>query len=257
MSVIDRDVVLSGNGMEYRVLSTVDGDAERRGSYVLVHGLGTSHRYMARLHTELSRTADVYSIDLPGFGGLDKPTESPTVEEYARGIADVLDELGVSDAVLAGHSMGSQWVVELAVQRADLARAVVAIGPVTDDRRRTLIAQSFALARDIAGEPPLTNALVFADYLRCGTIWFLREARHMIDYRIDLRASLLTRPLLIVRGGNDPIATLEWSRRLRDSASDASLVIIPGHRHVVQFTSPRAVASAIRAFVARKERAAT
>ena len=37
--------------------------------YVLVHGIGASHRYLTPLHADLARSADVYSIDLPGFGG--------------------------------------------------------------------------------------------------------------------------------------------------------------------------------------------
>jgi len=60
----------------------------------------------------------------------------------------------------------------------------------------------------------------------------------------------LTLPLLIIRGGNDPIAGQAWARRLRDRATLASLVTVPGHRHLVQHTAPRAVALAIGSFLA-------
>lgn len=219
--------------------------------FVLIHGLGTSLRYMARLHRELARASDVHSLDLVGFGGLPKSRRSPDVMQMADALGRVLDELGVREAVLVGHSMGSQWVVELAVRRPDLARTVVAIGPVTNDRRRNAVSQFIDLVRDIAGEPPVTNALVLVDYLLCGPIWFGRHLRHMLTYRIDERARLLVAPLLVVRGGNDPVAKLDWCRRLRDAADDGSLVVVPGHRHNVQHSAPRAVASAIVAFASR------
>lgn len=222
-----------------------------RPTVVLVHGIGASHRYFARLHKQLEIDSTVYSLDLPGFGGVLKPAFSPTVREMALLIANVLDELSVSDAVLVGHSMGAQWVVELALLRPDLASLVVAIGPVADSAHRTLPAQSRALAVDVLGEPPLTNALVFLDYLRCGAVYYLAQSKPMLSYPIDERVASLTRPLLVIRGGNDPIASERWARRLVSRTPAGCLVTVPRNRHVVQFTAPKAVAGAIRTAVDR------
>jgi pimeloyl-ACP methyl ester carboxylesterase len=73
----------------------------------------------------------------------------------------------------------------------------------------------------------------------------------MVDFPIEDRVADLQAPLLVIRGSADPIARMDWCRRLRGRAgSAASLVIVPGHRHLVQHTAPAAVASAVRAFVA-------
>ena len=240
---------ITANGLPFRVFEGTRTPGNP--VYVLVHGIGTSHRYMVRLQRELARSADVHMIDLPGFGGLPKPAVAPTVTDIAVGLGDVLDSLELSDVVLVGHSMGAQWVVEIGVLRPDLVSGVVIVGPVADDHHRTLVAQSTALGLDILGETPVVNAVVFLDYLRCGPAWFLREVKHMLTYRIEERIVDLAVPLLVMRGGNDPIAGIEWCRRLRDRARFGSLVIVPGHRHVVQFTAPRAVAGAIREFVMR------
>lgn len=221
-----------------------------RPPFVLVHGIGTSHRYLSRLHREFESHGPVYSLDLPGFGGTLKPSFSPTVREMALLLARSLDELAVRDAVLVGHSMGAQWVVELALLRPDLASHVVVIGPVTDSAHRSLPAQSRALAVDILGEPPLTNAVVFLDYLRCGPRYFLAQSKPMLSYPIDERVAALSQPLLVLRGGNDPIASEDWCRRLVARAPIGCLVTVPRSRHVVQFTAPKAVAGAIRSFVA-------
>jgi len=235
-------------GLTFRSFSS-----RRPGSpvFVLVHGIGMSHRYLTRLHEELARDAEVHSIDLPGFGGLPKPRRSPDIAGMAGALGGVLDELGVWRAVLIGHSMGAQWVVELGVQRPDLAEAVVAIGPVTDDRRRNALVQAWCLAHDSALEPPRPNLIVFTDYVRCGPIWYARQARHMLRYAIEERVELLTAPLLVIRGRNDPIARQGWSERLRARAVRGSLAVVPGHRHVVQFTAAQRVADLVRSFLAQ------
>lgn len=247
--------------MRFRVLSTArptvqpgarPATSAPRPVYVLVHGIGASHRYFARLHDRLAQGADVHSVTLPGFAELPKPDFSPTVAEMSAALGDVLDRIGVTRAVLVGHSMGAQWVVELAVQRPDLTVGVVLMGPVADDRHRSALAQGVALAVDVAGETIPANAVVFADYTRSGPLWYFRQLPHMIAYPIEERIRLLTAPALVLRGGNDPVAGLEWCRRLRDAAPDGLLVQVPGHRHVVQFTAPAAVAGAIAAFVAAR-----
>jgi len=145
--------------------------------------------------------------------------------------------------------MGTQWAVELATQRPQLATHVVAVAPVVDDEHRSIVAQAVALGIDSLGEPVSGNLLVFSDYLRCGQSWFLNQMRHMLAYRIADRVGDLHAPLLILRGGRDRIVGMGWCRRLRHEAHPVALVTVPGHGHLVQRTAPRAVASAIQAFV--------
>jgi pimeloyl-ACP methyl ester carboxylesterase len=241
-------------GRAFRAISSLLPDAP---TVVLLHGIGASHRYLSHLHAELARTCTVHSVDLPGFGGLPKPVQAPDVPDMAGALTRVLDRLGVRDAVVVGHSMGAQWAVETAVQRPDLARAVVAIGPVSDREHRSLRAQGAALALDILGEPPRVNAVVFADYLRCGPVYFLREARPMIRYTIEDRVRDLAAPLLVIRGGDDPIAGPAWCALLSERAVRGTLVEVPGHRHVVQHTAPREVAAAVRTLMSTIPAAST
>jgi pimeloyl-ACP methyl ester carboxylesterase len=212
---------------------------------VLVHGIGMSHRYLARLQDVLAERTRVLTIDLPGFGGLPRPGRDVDVTWMATGLMEVVRSVESGPVVLVGHSMGSQWVVEGAVLRPEGVRGVVAMGPVTDDAHRTLSAQARALALDTLGESPLANTIVFTDYLRCGVRWYLLQARHMLRYPIEQRVAELTVPLVVLRGGEDPVAGLDWCRRLRDNARDAVLIEIPRRHHVVQHSAPRAVASAI------------
>lgn len=235
--------------LEFRVLTDDSPpDSEYRPA-VLIHGIGMSHRYFARLHNELERDREVVSIDLPGFAGLPKPGRDVDIAEMAAALGEVVDGLQLGPITLVGQSMGSQWTTELAVERPDLVASLVLIGPVTNDRARTLPAQMTALGVDTLVEPPGGNAIVFTDYVRCGVPWYLVQVRHMLAFRLEHRIAAVEAPVLLLRGGVDPIAPMRWCRELRGRAKGASLVTVPGRAHNVQHSAPRAVASAIRAFV--------
>jgi pimeloyl-ACP methyl ester carboxylesterase len=237
------------DGLAFRVLLSSPPGAGPGPAIVLVHGIGMSHRYLSRVNDVLAQHRAVYSIDLPGFGGLPKPGIDVGVAAMASALGGVIESLNAGPVVLVGHSMGAQWVVEVGAQRPELATDVVVIGPVADAEHRSLASQLIALVRDTFGETPAINAIVLTDYLRCGVPWYLAQVRHMLTYRIEDRVSALSMPLLVIRGSRDPIAGLEWCRRLRDSAVRARLVLIPGHHHVAQQSAPTAVAAAILAHV--------
>lgn len=222
--------------------------------YVLLHGIGLSHRYFARLHDELARTAEVRSIDLPGFGSAPKPRTAPDVPTMAAALGAVLDALGGPPSVLIGHSMGAQWAAELARRRPDLVAAAVLIGPVVDRAHRSLGAQLVALLVDAWGEPPRVNVLACAAYLRCGPRTFLRQAVHMRRYRIEAAVAELRVPVLVVRGARDGVAGARWAHELQRSARCGAIVTVPGCAHAVHASAPREVAAAVRAFAAENGR---
>ncbi|MCX6498843.1 MAG: alpha/beta hydrolase [Arthrobacter sp.] len=216
---------------------------------VLIHGIGASHRYLERLHGLLAGSADTYSIDLPGFGDTPRPPQTLTVAEQATYILGALEQLGVLEFVVVGHSMGTQFAVEAARQQPLRIPHVVLMGPVVNDRRRTVAQQALALGRDcMFFESPSSNAVVFTDYLRCGPSWYLKNLRLMMDYRLEDEVGGITAPILVLRGENDPVATTGWCRRLAARASAAQFLEIKGTGHVVQHTRAVEVAESILSF---------
>nr|WP_325209807.1 alpha/beta fold hydrolase [Salinibacterium sp.] len=220
---------------------------------VLVHGIGMSHRYFARLHDQLSGTATVHSIDLPGFGATPHPERALSVEDHARVLAAAIDDLGVTSCTVIGHSMGTQFAVELARQRPDLAERVALLGPVVDPRRRTVVRQALSLGLDSLREPPSANWLVFTDYLRCGPAWYLRTLPSMMDYPTEERIRDVACPVLVLRGERDPIAHPEFCRQLAATAPRGRMLQLPNHAHVLQHSAPRSVAAALIRFIAEEE----
>lgn len=216
---------------------------------VLIHGIGVSHRYLQRLHRQLARSVDTYSIDLPGFGATPTPDHTLSVAEHATYILGALEQLGVLEFVVAGHSMGTQFAIEAALQQPQRIPHVVLMGPVVNDRRRTVAQQALALGRDcLFFESPSSNGLVLTDYLRCGLVWYLKNLRLMLEYRIEDRIGAVTAPILVMRGEHDPVAPLDWCRRLAARAATAKCVEIGGTGHVIQHNRAVEVAQNILQF---------
>jgi len=247
---------LTVDGYEFRVSSTpADAAAASSTPFVLVHGIGMSHRYLRRLATELAPHGTVHSLDLPGFGGTATPTKALSVEDHAILLGRLLDRIDVPRAVLVGHSMGAQLVTELARIRPDLAEAIVLVGAVTDPTRANAFTQGRDLARDSLRESPLGNFLTIAAYVRCGPRWFLATLPTMLDYRTDLALAAVRAPTLVLRGDHDPVSRQNWCRTLADAAPSGELVAIAGKRHLVQFTAAAQTAAAIIDFLHRTVRA--
>jgi len=220
-------------------------------SFVLVHGIGMSHRYLQRLATELGAHGDTHSVDLPGFGGMATPARALSVEDHARMIGEVLDRIGVRDAVLIGHSMGAQFVTELARTRPELASGLVLMAPVTDPERATALTQARDLARDSLRESPRGNLLTMGAYVRCGPRWFLATLPAMLNYRTDLALAEVGVPTLVLRGENDPVARAGWCSALAASAPHGEMREIAGKRHLVHFTAADQTAAVIIGFLHR------
>lgn len=220
-------------------------------AYVLIHGIGVSHRYLTRLHTVLSASGVTYSLDLPGFGGTPKPGRPLSVADYGAFIADALAARGITSYVLVGHSMGVQFAIEAALYAPDRAAQLVLMGPVVDSRHKNVARQSLALFLDgLLAESPTSNWVVFMDYVRCGPRWYLNELPVMMAYPTEKRLAAVDVPVLVLRGARDRVAGPDWSQRLARAVPQGRFVEIPGAGHVAQHLRPDAVADAIRSFVA-------
>jgi pimeloyl-ACP methyl ester carboxylesterase len=223
-------------------------------AFILVHGIGVSHRYMFRLHRALADTADTYSVDLPEFGGTPKPGRQLSVGDYAGFLLAALDELGVTSCVLVGHSMGAQFVLEAAMRQPGRVTKLVLMGPVVDPQRRTALRQARDLTTDFAFfESASSNLIVFTDYLRCGPRWYLKELPVMMAYRLEDRIRGLRVPVLVLRGEKDPVAARGWCQELAAAAA-GEYVEVPGCGHVVQHNGTAAAAHAILDFARRPGR---
>ena len=80
---------------------------------LFVPGAGMDHRVADLFHPNPEIYNKVIAIDLPGHGG-SLPSNASTIEEYADFILTCVEDLGLSDLHLCGHSMGGLVCMSLA-----------------------------------------------------------------------------------------------------------------------------------------------
>lgn len=133
-------------------VSTVGRDGER--TFVLVPGIGVAATYFERLAPALNEFGPVHALDLPGFGGVPHPIDARRMDigDYAELVGAVIDELGLDDPVVLGHSMGTQVVAELAARRPELT-TIVLLGPVMNRHERRLPTAALRFAQSSVREP--------------------------------------------------------------------------------------------------------
>lgn len=80
---------------------------------LLLHGWGVSGSLYHLITDHLSRYCRVIVPDLPGFGGSEEPPRPWTPAEYGDFVLDFCKQLGVTEAVVMGHSNGGRILLNL------------------------------------------------------------------------------------------------------------------------------------------------
>lgn len=242
-----------------RAVVTVDTGPQRPGPqhtdqsapvFVLVHGIGVSSRYFERLVPALAEEGRVVALDLPGFGKAKpyRPGRGLSIAEFADSVAALLDDAGIADAVVIGHSMGTQVAVCLAARRPDLVRGLALLGPVMAPQDRNALKAGVLLGIDTLREDARGNRIVIGDYLHCGPAWYLATLPAMLEYRIEDELEHTTVPVVVVRGARDPIARDEWVADMA-TRSGGTAARVPSVAHLVMHGAPWRTAALITPLV--------
>ena len=219
------------------------------GDVVLVHGIGASQRYFGPLISELARSVTVHTLELPGFGTARRPRHPLQMEDFGDAAVQALKSAGINGAQWVGHSMGCQVVVEMALAAPDAASSLVLLGPTINDAERSIPRQALRLLQDCLVEPAAVNAIVFSDYLRAGPRWYLSTLPMMIRHRMEERLRDVQPPVLLVRGGRDPVVRADWVARLAAARPGTRVAEIEGQPHVMMYTRPAETAALMRSVV--------
>jgi pimeloyl-ACP methyl ester carboxylesterase len=234
---------------------------------LLIHGTAASSESWSPLLPYLTPAHRVIRVDLPGCGR--SPADgSLDVAGQASAIGATLDRLGVSSAVVAGHSSGGAMATELATVRPSLVSrlALINTGPsmdayiapdfpfqpadwpsLTDAQLRSAVAQAFRPGFDIPQDAiDQVRAMTFASFV--ATSVALRN--YLAESALPARLSALGKPLLVLFGTED-------QRWRPSSANDylavpgAEVTFLPDVGHTPIIEAPAETASRLLAFTGR------
>ena len=115
------DAVTSPDGIAIRY----DVAGSGAPALVFVHGWSCDRSYWADQMRAFAARHRVVAIDLAGHGESGDGREVWTMASFGGDVTAVVEELGLDDLVLIGHSMGGDVIVEAALGLADRVRALV------------------------------------------------------------------------------------------------------------------------------------
>lgn len=102
---------------------------------VVVHGFSAEgFLYAQTLSRLVAMGFKVIAIDTAGHGGTQGlPYDGQNLNAYSELLGRVIDELGITACLLAGHSMGGRLVTQLAADRPDRVLGLVLIDAIVGD----------------------------------------------------------------------------------------------------------------------------
>lgn len=249
-----------------------DGEA-----IVFIHGNPGVGMDWAPIMEPAGAFARCVALDMPGYGGADKPKHFPyTVQGYADHLAGALEELGVEHAHLVLHDFGGPWGLQWAVDHPHAHASTTLINT------GVLLRQGWhALAR--VWRTPGLGELFFATSTRGGMRQFMKRtnpptfpqdyADHLFDLYRDkgTRRAVLKlyratpiephvaaiapklrenqRPALVVWGAKDPYLPVALAERQREVFRDARVIELPRSGHWPLADDPDSVLSAVLPFL--------
>jgi pimeloyl-ACP methyl ester carboxylesterase len=96
---------------------------------LFAHGWCCDHTSFQPQVDYFAKSHRVVAVDLRGHGASDKPAQDYTVAGFADDLLWIAEQLGLSNVVLVGHSLGGLAALQAAALRPDIVAAAVLVDP--------------------------------------------------------------------------------------------------------------------------------
>jgi len=226
-----------------------EGDGEP--AVILIHGVGGFGESWRHNVPSLARRAQVFALDLPGFGRSAKPRGSYDLGFFARVVHGFMATMGLGRASLVGHSLGGAVAVTCGLTHPSRIERLCLIGSIVPGLPyraswvyRALVRPGLGEALALLGHARLYKAALS----RC----FHRPLASEIDFLVDFAYRVRTGPdaraayLATLRHVGRDFADRGEAYRRAMATLEAPVLLIHGQNDPI--VPPSHVASAIDAF---------
>jgi 3-oxoadipate enol-lactonase len=240
--------------------------------FVLLHGFPFNRTLWREQAEELGRTHRVITPDLRGFGESSSGSEGvATMEEMARDVAALMDELKIERAVLGGLSMGGYVALAFCRLFSRRLRALVLADtrPQSDTEegranREVMARRALEEGMGVIAESMMPKLVAPATHMKNPEA--VERVRGMIlSTRPEAAAAALRgmaarqdqtnflqnilQPTLIVVGSEDQLTPPADSETMRREIRGSRLEVIEGAGHVSNLERPREFNAALAKFL--------
>jgi 3-oxoadipate enol-lactonase len=225
---------------------------------------------------EFSRDHRVVIFDYRGTGKSGKPSTNYSTSLFAADAAAVLDHLGLSGAVVCGHSMGGRVAQLLALEHPEKVSRLILASSGAAHPGETGIPLRIAKEMVEQGYRPYvrdhtivvgwtesyakTHMPLIEKYLEvrmtniCPVEFYFRHVLARQEHDTSGRLKDIKVPTLVIVGDDDHFVVSDMSHRsgaeiLAKGIQNSRLLVLPNERHSYFFTEPAAVHAGIRKFL--------
>jgi pimeloyl-ACP methyl ester carboxylesterase len=267
----DRFISVDGMQLRYQVWGQPRPDQP---TLVFIHGFANTLQSFKRIAPLLADDYQVIALDMPGFGLSDKPVDHDySNASQARVVADFITELGLTDVVIGGHSMGGAHALHVA-EMSPAVSGMILFNPGIITTGVPAATQYFVfplprLAAKTFGGRDFRENFLTSSYLDPSIITdavmdelmlgprsegYMEGTTALMGYyvagdEVDMLADVKV-PTLIVWGKEDKRKPLEEATQLKDMIAGSRLIIVEDAAHYVHEEQPQVAADAI---IAAKE----
>ena len=264
-----------------------DNDSVANQQHILfIHGLGSSADRWLDIPDALSLYFHTIAIDLPGFGGSDKPSDMDyTIEEFSHLLTQFIRKIGITATndggennnrtSLVGHSLGGYIASKIAadVNNRRFLDKLVLIDSSGNLQKPTPILEQYLDAAMTPSkekvrkvfEQMVANPLVISDALVQGFIDRMNKPNAKYAFEASIRNSANTQigiktlnkigkkgiPTLILWGKEDKVIPTQHSQIFNQAIKDSKVRIIPGTGHAPFSEKPAVVCEYLHGFLAK------
>ncbi|WP_203556933.1 alpha/beta hydrolase [Bacillus sp. B15-48] len=231
---------------------------------LLIHEMPRSSKVFVPLMHRLREHLHVIAPDLPGYGDSELPTERLCMQQYARLLLQMMDQLGIRQFSVLGVHMGASVAVEMAYQAPYRVKKLILNGvPLFQEDERLKLHQNLkAFELEESGghfqqwwdffqqkwgkqTSKVVNHDAVMDVMKAGTTydWGYREA---FDYDPEPALRKLKQPIFLLISKEDPL--LSKNKLVRQMLQHPEEVVVDVPYHLAQ-TAPDETAKLVVEFL--------
>jgi pimeloyl-ACP methyl ester carboxylesterase len=233
---------------------------------LVLHGWAHSIQVVKPFAELLSDDFEVHLLDLPGHGKTSAPAEVWAMEDFARCVKGYLDDQGISQVTMIGHSFGGKTSMKLASMYPELIQSLVLINssgipPIRPVGKRVKIFLISKLRSLVKLVDKSFNLSLFRswfvpkfaspDYLNAGPM--LKTFVRTVNEDLSEIMPKLNHPTLLLWGEKDTETPLEMGERFNELLPNSKLVVLKGKDHVpFQGAGAHQCAASIKKFLKKQ-----
>jgi non-heme chloroperoxidase len=235
---------------------------------ILLHGLSDSLHSYDLLRPLLPGRWRVFAVTMRGHGASDKPHTGYAMHEFACDVAAFMNAVGLTRAVLVGHSLSSAITLQTAADYADRVSGIVLIGAFAHFRDTATMNELHAAVVDFDESCGGEFALAFQESTLANPIpqSFLETAvgeslrmpgrawrgavQGLMDFEPCEAARRAQAPAAILWGDKDGYCPRSDQHDLRAALRSARLFTMTDVGHAVHWEKPAETAALLRTFIA-------